>query len=132
MITKKEKYVSKRKKWNNIIKNKIYFKNKNQTSQDIAFKIKKLQNSTEYLIPKTTFYRIVRQIGFNCMYINRRWTIDALECLHDASEHYLIDLFKDVNKVSQHDNRECIYPRDIHLSRRLRFYGRTHGSTYEC
>lgn len=83
--------------------------------------IKKLQSSTELLIPKTRFHRLVREI--TQAYTTDepyRYQIAALQALQEAAEAYLVYLFEDTNLCCVHARRVTIFPRDIQLARRIR------------
>jgi histone H3 len=49
-----------------------------------------------------------------------RFQSAAILALQEASEAYLVGLFEDVNLCAIHSKRVTIYPRDIHLARRIR------------
>lgn len=81
--------------------------------------IRKYQRSTDTLIPKLRFQRLVqetvRELGFNV-----RFQSLALGALQDASEAYLVGLFEDTNVCAIHAKRVTIMPKDIHLAMRIR------------
>jgi histone H3 len=81
--------------------------------------IRKYQKSTELLIKKLPFQRLIRQIGqdFN---IDLRFQSNALLALQEASEAYLVDLFEDTNLCAIHANRVTIQKKDIQLAQRIR------------
>ena len=85
--------------------------------------IRKLQKSTELMIPKVSIQRLIREI---CMELlpsradQFRFQSAALGALHEASEAYLVGLFEDTNLCAIHAKRVTIMPRDIHLARRIR------------
>ena len=49
-----------------------------------------------------------------------RWQRSALECLHEASEVYLVSLLEDANLLAIHARHITLQPRDIQLVRRIR------------
>ena len=49
-----------------------------------------------------------------------RWTVGAVDALHEASEDYLITLLEDANLLAIHTKRVTLQPRDIQLARRIR------------
>lgn len=89
--------------------------------------IRRLQNTTNLLIPKLAFGRLVREILKQVCssshlsegpgYLLR---MAALQCLQEASESYLIGLFEDCNLAAIHAHRVTIMPKDVLLARRLR------------
>ena len=70
------------------------------------------------MLPKLPFQRLVREISQE---INNdvRFQVQALLAVQEASEAYLVCLFKDVNLLAIHAIRVTIMPKDIHLSRRI-------------
>jgi len=85
--------------------------------------IRKLQSTTELLIPKTRFHRLVREITQNLTDSNEepmKYQAAALIALQEAAEAYLVYLFEDTNLCCIHAKRVTIMPRDIQLARRLR------------
>ena len=91
---------------------------------ELALKtIQKLQNTTQMLIPRTRFHRLVREITQNVADSNSdpmRYQAAALVALQEAAEAYLVYLFEDTNLCAVHAKRVTIMPRDIQLARRLR------------
>lgn len=84
--------------------------------------IRRYQKSTELLIRKLPFQRLVREVASN--HIDEiRFQAAAIAALQEAAEGYLIDLFEDTNLCAIHAKRVTIMPKDIRLARRIR--GRT-------
>ena len=83
--------------------------------------IRKYQKSTQLLIHKMPFQRLVREIMADFS-TNTALRIKgtALEALQDATEAYLVGLFEDTNLCALHAKRVTIQPRDMQLARRLR------------
>lgn len=87
--------------------------------------IRKYQKSTDLLIAKLPFQRLCREICQQ-MYANGvskeqlRMQSTAVAALQEASEHYLVDLFKDVQLMACHAGRVGIQPKDLVLARRIR------------
>ena len=48
-----------------------------------------------------------------------RWTLGAVDALHEGVEDYLITLLEDANLLAIHARRITIQPRDIQLARRI-------------
>ena len=48
-----------------------------------------------------------------------RWTVGAVDALHEASENYLITLLEDANLLVIHVRHITLQPRDIQLARRI-------------
>lgn len=81
--------------------------------------IRKYQKSTELLIPKLSFQRLVREI-IQDQHVKLRIQSSALMALQEASEAYLTNLFEDANLCAIHAKRVTIMPKDIQLARRIR------------
>ena len=81
--------------------------------------IRKSQKTTELLIRKLPFQRLVREIASEiCTDI--RFQSTALQALQEAAEAYLVGLFEDTNQCAIHAKRVTIMPKDMHLARRIR------------
>ncbi|PNH06372.1 histone H3 [Tetrabaena socialis] len=81
--------------------------------------IRKFQASTDLLIRKMPFQRLVREIA-NKMMLDVRFQSQALEALQEAAEAFLTGLFEDTNLCAIHAKRVTITPRDLQLARRIR------------
>ena len=49
-----------------------------------------------------------------------RWTVGAIDALHEASEDYLVTLLEDANLLAIHAKCVTLQPRDIQLAQRIR------------
>jgi histone H3 len=81
--------------------------------------IRKFQKSTELLIRKLPFQRMVREIAQDFK-TDLRFQSHAVLALQEASEAYLVGLFEDTNVIAAHAKRVTIMPKDIQLARRIR------------
>ncbi len=81
--------------------------------------IRKFQKSTELLIRKLPFQRLVREIAQEFKN-DLRFQSTALLALQEASEAYLVTLFEDTNLCALHAKRVTIMPKDLQLARRIR------------
>jgi histone H3 len=81
--------------------------------------IRKYQRSTDLLIRKLPFQRLVREIAQEFM-PDLRFQSAAILALQEASEAYLVSLFEDTNLCAIHAKRVTIMPKDMQLARRLR------------
>ncbi|KAF6753064.1 histon H3 protein [Ephemerocybe angulata] len=96
--------------------------------QTVLHEIRRFQASTELLIRKMPFQRLVREIAMEYRAsrshifspVDCRFRPDALTALQEASEAYLTGLFQDVNLAALHGKRVTIMPKDMVLARRLR------------
>ena len=88
--------------------------------------IRQYQKSTELLIRKLPFQRLVREIAGDTDVIRSplcgkvRFQSAAIMALQEASEAYLVGLFEDSNLCAIHAKRVTIMPKDIQLARRIR------------
>ncbi|KAJ4786512.1 histone H3.2 [Rhynchospora pubera] len=81
--------------------------------------IRKYQKSTELLIRKLPFQRLVREIAQDFK-TDLRFQSSAVAALQEAAEAYLVGLFEDTNLCAIHAKRVTIMPKDIQLARRIR------------
>ncbi|XP_041784008.1 histone H3-like centromeric protein CSE4 [Anopheles merus] len=81
--------------------------------------IRRYQKSTELLIRKLPFQRLVREIAQDFK-TDLRFQSAAVAALQEASEAYLVGLFEDTNLCAIHAKRVTIMPKDIQLARRIR------------
>ena len=81
--------------------------------------IRKYQKSTELLMRKLPFQRLVREIAQD-FHADLRFQSTAILALHEASEAYLVGLFEDTNLCAIHAKRVTITPKDLRLARRIR------------
>jgi histone H3/H4 len=83
--------------------------------------IRRLQKSTENLIPRMSFQRLVREIAQDFIVEKDfRFQSAALNALQEACEAYIVGLFEDTNLCAVHAKRVTIMPRDVQLARRIR------------
>ncbi|KAL4217267.1 hypothetical protein ACF0H5_023718 [Mactra antiquata] len=82
--------------------------------------IKKFQKSTDLLMRKAPFARLVREICLELFPSKQHlWTGKALLAIQEAAEAYLVHLFEDVNLCAIHGKRVTIMPKDMYLARKL-------------
>jgi len=81
--------------------------------------IRRYQKSTELLIRKLPFQRLVREIAQDFQ-TDLRFESHAIMALQEASEAYLTSIFEDTNLCAIHAKRVTIMPKDIQLARRIR------------
>ena len=81
--------------------------------------IRKYQKSTDLLIRKLPFQRLVREIAQDFKN-DLRFQSEAVMALQEAAEYYLVGLFEDSNLCAIHAHRVTVMPKDIQLARRLR------------
>jgi len=81
--------------------------------------IRRLQRTTDLLLRKAPFQRVVREIAMR-QHKGLRWQSQAVMALQEASEAYLVALFEDTNLCALHGKRVTIMPKDMQLARRIR------------
>jgi len=81
--------------------------------------IRRYQKSTEFLIRKLPFQRLVREVAQEFK-TEVRFQREALSALQEACEAYLVQLFEDTNLCAIHAKRVTIMPKDMQLARRIR------------
>ncbi|KRZ49644.1 histone H3, partial [Trichinella nativa] len=78
--------------------------------------IRRYQKSTELLIRKLPFQRLVREVAQDYK-TDLRFQSSAVLALQEAAEAYLVGLFEDTNLCAIHAKRVTIMPKDIQLAR---------------
>ena len=81
--------------------------------------IRKYQKTTDLLIRKLPFQRIVKDIAHEHK-SEVRFQSSALMALQESTEAYLVGLFEDTNLCAIHARRVTIMVRDMQLARRIR------------
>ena len=81
--------------------------------------IRRYQKSTELLIRKLPFQRLVRDIAQEYK-SDLRFQSSAVMALQEAAEAYMVGLFEDTNLCAIHAKRVTIMPKDMQLARRIR------------
>lgn len=82
--------------------------------------IRKFQKSTDLLIRKAPFCRLVREISNEVSPEPFRYTAESLLAIQEATEDFLVHLFEDCNLCAIHAKRVTIMPKDLQLARRIR------------
>ena len=81
--------------------------------------IRRYQKSTDLLIPKLPFQRLVREIAQD-INSDLRFQYSAILALQQVAEAYLVGVFEDSNLCAIHAKRVTVMPKDIQLARRIR------------
>lgn len=81
--------------------------------------IRRYQKSSELLIRKLPFQRLVREVAQEIKN-DLRFQGTAVLALQEASEAYLVSLFEDTNLCAIHAKRVTIMPKDMQLAKRIR------------
>merc|ERR1739838_903963 len=82
--------------------------------------IRRLQRSTDLLIRKAPFMRLVKEITVNTIGGDQyRWQALAVEALQNAAEVYMTSLFEQSNLMALHAKRVTVMPKDVNLVLRI-------------
>jgi histone H3 len=119
-----------RKSWGEILAPRylaLYAKKKDKVKKTKRFRpgtvalreIRRYQKSTDLLIRKLPFQRLLREIAME-LKPDIRFQSTAILALQEAAEAYLIGLFADTNLCAIHAKRVTIMPKDMQLARRIR------------
>jgi histone H3 len=76
---------------------------------------RRYQKSTELLLRKGPFQRLVRELS-QPFKSDLRFSEAALQCLQEACEAFVVRRFENANKCAIHAKRVTIMPKDIQLS----------------
>jgi histone H3 len=82
--------------------------------------IRAYQTSTDLLIRRLPFARLVREIQQEMSRTTYSWQGSAILALQEAAEAHLVGLFDDSNLCAIHGKRVTIMPKDMQLARRIR------------
>ena len=81
--------------------------------------IRKYQRSTDSIVPRAPLQRIIKEISGKYM-PDARYSIGAIEAVHQCIEAYMVGLFEDTGLCAVHARRKTIMTRDMRLARRIR------------
>ena len=81
--------------------------------------IRRYQKTTELLIRKLPFQRLVREIVYEMRGTSWRFRPQALLALQEAAEDFLINMFDQCNHIAIHGKRRTVMVKDIQLWVRL-------------
>ena len=81
--------------------------------------IRRYQKSTELLIRKLPFQRLVKEIALDYR-TDLRFQSSAIMALQEGAEAFLVGIFEDTNLCAIHAKRVTILPKDMFLARRIR------------
>ncbi|CAD2214698.1 histone H3 [Angomonas deanei] len=81
--------------------------------------VRKFQRSTDLLIQRAPFQRLVREIA-SAQKEGLRFQSSAILALQESTEAYVVSLLADANLASLNSKRVTLMPRDLQLALRLR------------
>ena len=83
--------------------------------------IRRYQKSSNLLIPKMPFRRLVREIALSIYGVDqKRFQESSLSALQEAAESFLVNLLEEANLCAIHAKRITLQPKDITLARKIR------------
>lgn len=82
--------------------------------------IRRYQRTTEFLLRKLPFRRLVREIAQDFHRDGVRFQHLAFVALQEASEAFLTELFGESNLCAIHDKRVTLLKRDMQLAQKIR------------
>lgn len=82
--------------------------------------IRRYQGSTELLIRRVPFQRLVKKIAQQEVGCNMRFQASAVLALQTAAEAYLVDVFQDSYLCAIHAKRVTLMVKDTQLALRIR------------
>lgn len=96
------------------------FKIKKRKRTLILREIKKLRSTTNLLIAKAPFMRLVKETVKELFpYENYKMRTEAVGAIHEATEAFLVRLFEDAHLCTIHGRRTTLQPKDIQLVLKL-------------
>ena len=95
-------------------------KRRMRPGQKALKEIRQYQSSTNLLLRRLPFARLVREIQYGMTRQPYRWQGSAILALQEAAEAHLVGLFEDSNLCAIHGKRVTIMPKDMQLARRIR------------
>lgn len=81
--------------------------------------IRAYQKTTNLLMPRLSFQRLVREVTNEVTRHDYRWTKGALEAIQEAMEQQLVALMDKSNLCAVHAHRVTVMTKDIQLVRRI-------------
>ncbi|KAK7195672.1 histone H3 variant [Novymonas esmeraldas] len=81
--------------------------------------VRKYQHSTDMLIARAPFRRLVKEI-VSTVKDTIRMRSSAVEAIQVATEGYIVNVLGDANLCTIHAKRVTLYPKDLQLALRLR------------
>jgi len=80
--------------------------------------IRKYQKSTDLLLSRAPFQKLVREIAQDSK-TDLRFQSSALAAIQEAAEAFLVNLMENANLCAIHAKRVTIMPKDMQLAQRL-------------
>ena len=77
--------------------------------------IRKYQRSTQPLVPKAAFKRLIQEARSN-LHLDCSFSKAAYEALQEACERYCVQIFNVANRIATHSKRVTLQPKDMQLA----------------
>ncbi|CAJ0579563.1 unnamed protein product, partial [Mesorhabditis spiculigera] len=90
--------------------------------------IRRLQKTTDFLIPKSAMFKVVKEIIHNHNH-DLRLQSSALDVIRTAVESYITGLFEDAMLLAIHARRVTVFPKDMQLASDLEVMSSGEGVT---
>ena len=81
--------------------------------------VRRMQLSTERIIPFTVMARLIAEIGQDYK-TELTWSPVAINLINAILETYMVELYQDSNLNGIHGRRTHVRPNDVQLARRIR------------
>ena len=81
--------------------------------------IRKYQKSTELLIRKLPFQRLLREVVYEMKKKDYRFQSTAILAMQEAAEAFLVHMFEQCNLIAIHGKRVTVQPKDIQIWKHL-------------
>lgn len=91
-----------------------------KVSTSVFREIRRYQSTTNFLIPKFPFAKLIRDVLIEYGESAYRIQPEALQALQEAAETYLVQYFEDSYACTLHARRCTLVPRDMALIQHLR------------
>lgn len=81
--------------------------------------IKHYQRNTDLLIPKAPFKRLINHIMHDAVGLPFRISESATAAIHEATEMFIIEMFKDMHTIARNAERVTVNAEDCKTARSL-------------
>ncbi|KAH9589211.1 Histone H2A/H2B/H3 [Trypanosoma melophagium] len=119
IVAKKESHANSSLQHNNNNNNTAKKRHRWRPGTVVLREVRRYQNSTDFLIARAPFRRLVREVVSN-LKDSFRMSSTCVEALQESTELYVTSVLTDANLCTLHANRVTVYPKDIQLALRLR------------
>jgi len=82
--------------------------------------IKKYQKDVQNMIPNLPFQRLIQQLTKQLTPSEIRWSVKAMNVIHEAAEAYLIGLLENSKLLADHRNHVTVMDQDMSVASRIK------------